>query len=179
MSIVDVPDDSTRLFPSSNLKVSGYDTNITFADLFNKVQDQSMYSSMTYSLLCPLEQICAVSAPVAQVLKSLLLPSGTYSPENTSPHVLHFIISIGILFSHLLVLHCLYCIIEARGIIVIQSPCCDGECDNGTTTRTFIQKYKNRAHQRPGRSPLDPAELLTLVGVTLKPTQTRECLHNL
>lgn len=77
---------------------------------------------MTYSLLCPLEQMCEVSAAVAEVLNSLLLPSGTYNPGNTSPHVLHFIISIGILFSNLLVLHCLHYIIEVGGIIVICMP---------------------------------------------------------
>ena len=52
--------------------------------------------------------MCEVSAFVADVLNSVLLPSGTYSPGKTSPHVLHFIISIGILVIHLLVLHILF-----------------------------------------------------------------------
>jgi len=47
--------------------------------------------------------MCEVSAFVADVLNSVLLPSGTYSPGKTSPQVLHFIISIGILVIHLLV----------------------------------------------------------------------------
>jgi hypothetical protein len=66
---------------------------------------------MTYSFLCPLEQMCEVSAFVADVLNSVLLPSGTYSPGKTSPQVLHFIISIGILVIHLLVLHILFYIL--------------------------------------------------------------------
>jgi hypothetical protein len=55
--------------------------------------------------------MCEVSALVAEVLNSVLLPSGTYSPGKTSPQVLHFIISIGILVIHLLVLHILFYIL--------------------------------------------------------------------
>jgi hypothetical protein len=55
--------------------------------------------------------MCEVSAFVADVLNSVLLPSGTYSPGKTSPQVLHFIISIGILVIHLLVLHILFYIL--------------------------------------------------------------------
>ena len=55
--------------------------------------------------------MCEVSAFVADVLNSVLLPSGTYNPGKTSPQVLHFIISIGILVIHLLVLHILFYIL--------------------------------------------------------------------
>lgn len=55
--------------------------------------------------------MCEVSAFVADVLNSVLLPSGTYKPGKTSPQVLHFIISIGILVIHLLVLHILFYIL--------------------------------------------------------------------
>lgn len=46
--------------------------------------------------MCPLEQVCEVSASVAVDLKPSVLPSGTYIPGNTSPQVLHFNMSIGI-----------------------------------------------------------------------------------
>jgi len=79
---------------------------------------------MTYSFLCPLEQMCEVSAFVADVLNSVLLPSGTYSPGKTSPQVLHFIISIGILVIHLLVLHILFYILSyIRCCFYICLPC--------------------------------------------------------
>ena len=55
--------------------------------------------------------MCEVSAFVADVLNSVLLPSGRYNPGKTSPQVLHFIISIGILVIHLLVLHILFYIL--------------------------------------------------------------------
>ncbi|MGH9950760.1 MAG: hypothetical protein ACRD5J_03975, partial [Nitrososphaeraceae archaeon] len=55
---------------------------------------------MTYSFECFLEHVCEVSEVVAFAVKSTVLPSGTYIPGKTSPQVLHFNISIGILISH-------------------------------------------------------------------------------
>ena len=55
---------------------------------------------MTYSFECFLEHVCEVSEVVTLAVKSAVLPSGTYIPGKTSPQVLHFNISIGILISH-------------------------------------------------------------------------------